>query len=42
MTLINKIVYLGIVLLVGATIKKELEIRYPGIKNKLPWYLKWV
>ena len=38
---INGIIRIGLVLLIGATIRVELEKRYPKIKDKLPWYLKW-
>ena len=39
---INKIIRFCITLLIGFTIKTEIEREYPGIKKKLPIWLRWL
>jgi len=39
--ILSKIIVFGIVMLIGSTIKKELNMMFPEVKKQLPWWLRW-
>jgi len=42
MNIINKIIWLGIVLLCGSTIKRTIEEKVPNCYNNAPKYIKFM